>query len=237
MKLLPLFKSLQSAALISACAASLLLSTGAQALSVVSGLFSTGVDSGGVSLPGTTYDGSHNVTSLSNEIHWTLTSTPGGYEVGGGSLTPRVLTSASGYPIPPWLGDSAQSAWIAPTPIGNTTNNQLGSWTYNTSFNISGLVSGLSIGGRWAVDNSSANILVNFNNQNQFITTGDAFTAWHSFVLTSGFLEGTNNLEIIVTNSGGPTGLRVEIPEPATLALVGLALIGGFGVSRKRKQA
>ena len=62
-------------------------------------LYNTGVDSSGNVLA----DGT------SPDPHYTLTSVPP-----GSSNTTSVITSGGGFPVGPWLGDSATSAWIGP---------------------------------------------------------------------------------------------------------------------------
>ena len=75
-------------------------------------------------------------------------------------------------------------------------------------------------------------------------------TTWTAFAITSGFVAGTNTLDFIVQNSGGPTGVRVEmsgtadrlgggVPEPASWAmmLVGFGGMGALLRSRRTRAA
>ena len=157
--------------------------------------------------------------------------------------TPFVATFAGGYPIGPWLLDNGSSAWIAPT---TNTNGATGAYTYRTTFDLTGLNPGTAIlGGNWSTDNGGLDILINSSPTGQTTGSGN-FGNWNPFGITTGFIPGLNNLDFVVNNDGGPTGLRVEfevatadttsVPEPASLALLGIGL-AGLGVTRRRRTA
>ena len=217
-------------AVIGACAGTMMISSAASAFVI----YKTGVDnSNSVAAAGT------------SDLHWILDSVPN-----GSSYVTQVLTSVSGFPIAPngpWIGDNGISAWIAPLYISGTNpgSNVVGSYIYTQSFFVSAaeLAASPTLNGRFALDNWSNNIILNFNNTGislPFDPAGTDFTQWHSFNINTGFVEGVNTLSFYVINSpggvnGNPSGLRVEVPEPGTLALVGLALFG-FGAARRRKQ-
>ena len=171
------------------------------------------------------------------ELHYSL--------VAGPTLgVPFVTTSTGGFPIPPWLPDSPVSAWIAPSMdtqgIFNAT------YTYETTFDLTGFNVGSALfGGQWAEDDFGGQILLNGFDINTFAfgsyTNTTGFDVFSPFTITGGFLPGINKLQFAVTNNGGgPTGLRVEysgtanrVPEPASLALIGLGL-ASLGVIRLR---
>lgn len=189
-------------------------------------LFSTGVGVSG--------------TPLSNnaaELHYSLFSVPA-----GSATSLRVATAANGFPIPPWLGDNGTSAWIGPNS-NSSLDGPTGDYTYRTTFSLEGfIVSSASIAGRWAVDNTGIDILL--NGVSTGISNTDGFSAFRTFSLSSGFVNGLNTIDFVINNAGGPTGLRTElagtatasvlVPEPASLMIVGGTLLG-FGLIRRRQ--
>jgi hypothetical protein len=199
--------------------------TSANAAFVVStDLFNTGVDSSGNSLADGTI----------GDPHYALVVVP------GGTSDIRVRTSAGGFPIGPWLGDEAQSAWIGPNNDG-AVDGPGGSYAYRTTFTIPANVylPAVTIAGKWAADdNSSTNDAISLNGN--FVSIGNnGFGVYTNFSIGSTFLvHGVNTLDFIVTNGGGPTGLRVSgisataVPEPASLGLFGVA---GLALVRRRK--
>ena len=208
------------------CAASLLGLPAAQAATV--SLFNTGVDATGAVLPDSTV----------GDAHYSLISTP------GGTSDVRVISSASGFPIGPWLGDNSSSRWIGPNNDAQLNGN-VGAFVYRATFDLTGLnAASALINGLWTTDNNGLDILINGVGLG-YTTAGGQFAAgFAAFQVTSGFVAGINTLDFVVNNGGGPTGLRVEmtgnadlqqaVPEPGSLALVGLA-IAGLGVARRRK--
>jgi len=179
----------------------------------ISTLYNTGVDAGGTPLAEDSVD-----------LHYTVT---------GGSSGPAayVTTSAGGYPVGPWLGDTALSAWLAPATDTNGSFNTV--YTYTTTFDLTGLDPLTAvITGMWAADDGFglSDIILNG------VPTGQlsgGFSTWTNFSLTSGFVPGVNTLAFQAQNSGGgPTGVRVEMngtaaPEGgATVGLLGLGLVG-----------
>lgn len=209
-----------------AAAVAMLVGSAAHADAIA--LFNTGVDSVGAPL-----------ANGASELHYNLISGPDG-------LTGlRVATDANGFPLPPWLADNSTSAWIGPVGDG-ALDGSIGAYDYRLTFSLAGLnAATATISGLWATDNDGADILINGISTGQTTPFG-GFT-FHSFTIGSGFVAGTNTLDFIVNNGGGPTGLRVElsgtaaadgIPEPASWALMILGFGGvGAGVRARRKLA
>ena len=191
-------------------------------------LFSTGVGEFGTPLP-----------NNAAELHYSLVNAP------AGSVTSlRVATAANGFPIPPWVGDNATSAWIGPNS-GSSLDGPVGDYTYRTTFTLAGFIaSTASIAGQWAVDNTGIDILL--NGVSTGISNPDGFSAFKMFSLSSGFVDGLNTIDFVVNNAGGPTGLRVDlvgtatasvpVPEPASLIILGGTLLGLGLVRRRRAQ-
>jgi hypothetical protein len=75
----------------------------------------------------------------------------------GSSGTPL---SAGGFPIGPYLGDDAVSAWIGPNN-DSQIDGPGGQYEYQTTFTVAGLLSTASIFGQWSSDNAGIEILLN----------------------------------------------------------------------------
>ncbi len=177
-------------------------------------------------------------------------ATAGNITLGAGSPLSGpvyISTSAGGFPIGPWYGDSNDSSWIVPTadPDNNAPD---GDYLYQISFDMTGLnTSTASILGRWAVDNEGVDILLNgVSTGNSNTVTG--FGDWTPFSISTAegdtFLSGVNTLTFVARNGApnpNPAGVRWEflsagaapVPEPA-VALLGLAALGAAGARRRR---
>lgn len=121
-------------------------------------------------------------------------------------------------PIPPWLGDTAESKWIGPANGG--TGAAAGDYIYTTTFNLAGLdPASVILSGRFAVDNELRGIRINGN---LVPTPVGNFNVWTPLEIRAAtyphFRSGRNTLEFLVNNgasSANPTGLRVEMTASA----------------------
>ena len=195
----------------------------------ISSLFNTGVDGSGLSLPDGTI----------GDPHYILASVP------GGTTDIRVRTSAGGFPIPPYFGDSPTSAWIGPDNTPSILGPP-GIYRFRTAFSLTGFdASTASILGGWSTDTSGLDIFLNGISLGFTAPILSSLLGFSAFSIGSGFVAGLNTLDFFVLNLGGPTALRVEmsgtaavtaVPEPETYAmlLAGLGLLGF--VARRRMQ-
>lgn len=204
----------------------LLLSAPAYATTI--DVFSTGVDAAGLVVD----------DQIVGDLHYNLTSVPSGE-----TSETKIITSASGYPIGPYVLDDSLSRWIGPNH--NNLASMAGDYVYETTFDLTGLdFANAILEGFWSTDNAGSDILLNGISTGNS-TTGGAYVALHAFSILSGFKDGVNKLEFLVhNNSSGPTALRVQIsgsivPIPPALPLfgTGVALLGFLGWRRKRKAA
>lgn len=187
----------------------------------LTGLFNTGLDSSGNYLVTGAPDGNYSVIASPS-----------------GSFVP-VATDDSIWPLVagPWVANNPTfSRWISPQ---TNSGGPAGNYVYRTTFNIpaNANLSTVMIGGVWGTDDPGTDILINGSSTGQISA---AFTTLVPFMVTSGFNVGLNTLDFLLTNAGGPTGLRVDrfrgkydlIPEPGTWILAALGL-GGLLVRRR----
>lgn len=201
-------------------------------------IFNTGVDGTNALLPAGTVDPHYSLTQTSDAV-----SGPG----------PNAYVANSNvFPLPsPWLANGPNSSWLTPN-VNNNTSYSGGTYTYTTTFNLSGyIIASAILSGQWAADNGGSIRLNGID-----VTTGDNgvmtgefgynhFTTFFLDASNATFVEGQNVLEFIVSNINGPTGVRVEIagtadpltgnavPEPGSSALIGLGL-AGFAATLRR---
>jgi uncharacterized repeat protein (TIGR01451 family) len=120
-------------------------------------------------------------------------------------------------PYSSWVSATPPAGWIHrvqnPTPQADSAGN----YTYRLQFSLNpAFYSAVQIVGSYSADNSAT---VQLNGVTQTFCPGIVcFQGLHSFSINSGFVNGVNNLDIIVNNSSGPspTGLLVEAKLQAT---------------------
>ena len=152
----------------------------------IPGLFNTGVDDLGVVLPLGTVD-----------PHY--------------SMTGPVPSAMAINEYHNWITAPPGSRWIGPSDGGQS--DPPGEYIYTLTFDLSGFdPASVNISGQWTSDNGSI-IRLNGIETSFSVPPIDPFRYLHSFNLTTGFVEGLNTLEFVVTNNpgsmGNPTGLLV----------------------------
>jgi hypothetical protein len=201
---------------------------GSSHAAVITGLFDTGVNDAGVALaaPNGTPNG--------------VTDTH--YQVINSNIGVPTNVSAVTFKDPSYVPNSATSSWISNSFDGNPGN---GFVTFQTTFNLSGPIDGVAISGLWGVDNIGE-IFLNGNDTGIGLPFGfPAFEELHPFSITNSnwFIDGTNLLTFVVTDTGPPLALRVDdltaaVPEASTWAMMILGFFGvGFTAYRRRASA
>ncbi len=205
------WKLFRFASLILVCALALVGTAFSDAITI----YNTGVDNNGMALPVGTLD-----------PHYSLISAPQGVP----------LTAITTSPNASWIQNTSTADWISPSASGNDSW-PAGVYDYQTTFNISGDPLTAQLMGHWASDNDAC---IYLNGANTGSCTGFAdFGKLTDFSITSGFQTGTNTLDFIVNNGGGPTGLFVEIsgtqvPEPSSILLMGGGALSAACAFRRR---
>jgi hypothetical protein len=152
-------------------------------------LFNTGLAADGTLLPGSSVDPHYALISSADS------SFPG----------PAAIV-ANPIPSPFWFNDS-NSQYVAPEANQNfSVCCSAGDYRYRTTFDLTGLdPSSATITGQWRSDDNG---LILINGVSTDLTAPSNTTM--SFTLSSGFIAGINTLDFLVTNTSGPSGLRVD---------------------------
>ncbi|HEX4951603.1 MAG TPA: PEP-CTERM sorting domain-containing protein [Blastocatellia bacterium] len=165
----------------------------------------------------------------------------------------------SGPNPPTWAGNTGSSQWISLDPNGNRDHPN-GSYTFRTTFTIDPAagfdLATATITGTLYTDDR---VRIFLNGRDTGInlppTPGSGYlpAALSSFLISTGFVLGTNTLDFVIANTPAaatPIGLQVvtlsgninrpgtaPIPEPTTLVLLGTGLAAvATGIRRQRKR-
>jgi len=138
---------------------------------------------------------------------------------------------------PNWTAPIANTSWIAPNPVQSIAARSGccsdTSDTYRTTFSLSGFdPADVTLKVSFLVDNS---LTVRLNGTQVYVAPSSAsFNIPSTFQLTSGFVAGTNTIDFVVANAGGPTGLDVSITQvvpapPPVISSKGVISASAFG--------
>ena len=166
------------------------------ASAALSGLYNTGVDNNNTALA----DGS-------SDAHYSLVSTPSGSGAGA-YVTDQHWPLQSGV----WMADTGTSKWLSPQADESKQTDAVGDYTYQTTFTVTGSVSGVQISGQVLGDDQVSAIIL--NGVTMATNISNSYSSWSSFSLAHGFVAGTNTLQFVVHNAGthsNPTGFRCEM--------------------------
>jgi hypothetical protein len=132
----------------------------------------------------------------------------------GSGIGPALATVVNDdvWPIVPgvWVLSTARSKWLAG---GADSNAPAGTFTYRVTVTVppGRDPAEARLVGSWAVDDAALDVRI--NGVSAGIPGAGGFAAMTAFPPAAGqglFVEGDNQLEFLVSNGGGPTGLRVE---------------------------
>jgi hypothetical protein len=162
----------------------------------IPGIHATGVDDAGVVLaPGTP------------DPHWDITQVPAGssFAAPGAAI---VATPHRAY-LPNDAVGTVGSSWVG-IRSSLTSAAPQGTYVYRTTFDMTGLDPETAVlTGRVSVDNTVIDVVLNGTSLGY---VGGNFRSWTDLSVTSAFVGGVNELELVVVNAGpDPSGLRVEL--------------------------
>ncbi|MBN2505882.1 MAG: lamin tail domain-containing protein [Verrucomicrobia bacterium] len=135
-----------------------------------------------------------------------------------------------------WIGNDFDSCWIGVTASG-ADNVAVGAYHFQTRFNLFNYLPGtVRVTLQVAVDNTCASVLLNGASAGINYAGFAAYS--EPFVLTTGFVTGTNTLEFRTTNDGtsvNPAGFRVLASGTGTVVITNTALAAATAAQYFRK--
>lgn len=121
-----------------------------------------------------------------------------------------MVEDTSVFPIVagPWLANTESAKWIGPR--GETSAAAGGDYRYRLVLALGDYdPTTVRLTGNWAVDNLGIDILV--NGASSGVRNNSGFGGTVPFVVTNGFISGTNTIDFVVRNEGaGYTGLFID---------------------------
>lgn len=149
---------------------------------------------------------------------------------------PNLYTVFSGnkdFPDWAWVANSSNSTWVAPNPNDSRAN---GRFTATTQFDMTGLnLQTAFLSGKWAMDDNGTLSL-----NGTTLSTMSNFGQLNAFSAASNlFVSGINTLTMTMNSADNfYEGARLEgmvtaVPEPGSIALLGLGLCA-FSIFRRK---
>ena len=148
----------------------------------------------------------------------------------GGSIA--TATAANGA----WT-TASDAGWISPGADGNS-NWASGYYVYETTVDLTGVdPSTVDLSGLLAADDQ---VYIYLNRGANAVFSSSGFTTLTPFSINSGFTQGLNQVDFVVVNGSGPTGLLVSdataaTPEPGSFYLLATGLMGSVGMMVRKR--